>query len=71
LGLTYLQFEALLIAARDSPNRNDFALVAMLGPLGLRVFEACGADVTLGGEIAVRPPRPGAVSPPASRLSAG
>jgi hypothetical protein len=33
--LTHLQFEALLTAARDSANRNDFALVAMLGPLGL------------------------------------
>ena len=42
LGLTHLQFEALLTAARDSANRNDFALVAMLGLLGLRVFEACG-----------------------------
>ena len=47
LGLTHLQFEALLTAARDSANRNDFALVAMLGLLGLRVFEACGSDVAL------------------------
>jgi hypothetical protein len=30
LGLTHLQFEALLTAARESPNRYDFALVAML-----------------------------------------
>jgi hypothetical protein len=30
-GTTRLQFEALLTAARDSANRNDFALVAMLG----------------------------------------
>ncbi len=50
LGLTHLQFEALLTAARDSANRNDFALVAMLGLLGLRVFEACGADVADLGE---------------------
>jgi site-specific recombinase XerD len=50
LGLTHLQFEALLTAARDSPNRNDFALVAMLGLLGLRVFEACGSDVADLGE---------------------
>ncbi len=31
LGLTHLQFEALLTASRDSANANDFALVAMLG----------------------------------------
>ncbi len=29
-----LQFEAMLTAARESANRNDFALVAMLGLLG-------------------------------------
>ena len=46
LGLTHLQFEAMLSTARHSPNRNDFALVAMLGLLGLRIFEACGADIT-------------------------
>ena len=40
LGLSHLQFEAMLTAARDSANRNDFALVAMLGLLGLRIFEA-------------------------------
>ena len=45
LGLTHLQFEALLTAARVSPNRSDFALVAMLGLLGLRIFEACALDV--------------------------
>ena len=32
-------------AARDSANRFDFALVAMLGLLGLRNFEACGANI--------------------------
>jgi integrase/recombinase XerD len=31
LGFTHLQFEALLTAARQSPDRGDFALVAMLG----------------------------------------
>src|ERR1700727_3133504 len=46
LGFTHLQFEALLTAARKSPNRYDFALVAMLGLLGLRIFEATGADIT-------------------------
>jgi site-specific recombinase XerD len=57
LGLTHVQFETLLTAARDSANVNDFALVAMLGLLGLRVFEACGSGVAdLGG--GARPPRP-------------
>jgi hypothetical protein len=36
LGLTHLHFEALLNAAKDSANRCDFALVTMLGLLGLR-----------------------------------
>ncbi|WP_051183349.1 hypothetical protein [Nocardia vinacea] len=48
LGLSYLQFEALLTAARDSANRFDFALVAMLGLLGLRIFEACKSDADPG-----------------------
>jgi hypothetical protein len=50
LGFTHLQFEALLTAARQSGNRNDFALVAMLGLLGLRIFEATGADISDLGE---------------------
>jgi integrase len=50
LGFTHLQFEALLTAARQSPNRYDFALVAMFGPLGLRIFEATGADIADLGE---------------------
>ena len=33
LGLTHLQFQALLTAARTSANRFDFALVALLGLL--------------------------------------
>jgi integrase/recombinase XerD len=57
LGLTHLQFEAILTAARESANPNDFALVAMLGLLGLRIFEATGADIIdLGKET--RSPRP-------------
>jgi site-specific recombinase XerD len=40
----------LLTAARDSSNTNDFALVAMLGLLGLRIFEATGANITDLGE---------------------
>jgi integrase/recombinase XerD len=50
LGLTHLQFEAMLTAARESTNPNDFALVAMLGLLGLRIFQATGADITDLGE---------------------
>ncbi|MEV5751650.1 tyrosine-type recombinase/integrase [Actinoallomurus sp. NPDC052308] len=50
LGLSHLQFEALLTAARQSPNIYDFALVAMLGLLGLRVFEATGSDIADLGE---------------------
>jgi site-specific recombinase XerD len=50
LGLTHLQFEALLSAARQSPNLDDFALVCMLGLLGLRVFEATGSNIDDLGE---------------------
>ncbi|SFI03505.1 Phage integrase family protein [Nocardioides psychrotolerans] len=35
----------MLSTARDSTNPNDFALVAMLGLLGLRIFEATGSDI--------------------------
>jgi integrase/recombinase XerD len=50
LGFTHLQFEALLTAARQSPGQCDLALVAMLGLLGLRIFEATGADIADLGE---------------------
>jgi integrase/recombinase XerD len=50
LGLTHLQFEALISAAKDSTNRYDFALVTMLGLLGLRIFEATGSNVHDLGE---------------------
>jgi SAM-dependent methyltransferase len=50
LGFTHLQFEALFTAARDSANPCDFALVAMLGLLGLRIFEATSANIADLGE---------------------
>jgi site-specific recombinase XerD len=50
LGFTHLQFEALLTAARESANPYDFALVAMLGLLGLRIFEPTSADIADLGE---------------------
>ncbi len=50
LGFTHLQFEALLTAARQSPHPRDFALVAMLGLLGLRTFEATSANIADLGE---------------------
>ena len=50
LGLSHLEFEAMLAASRASSNVYDFALVAMLGLLGLRIFEACGANIADLGE---------------------
>jgi integrase/recombinase XerD len=50
LGLTHLQFEAMLTAARESTNPFDFALVCLLGLLGLRIFETVGADIDDLGE---------------------
>jgi integrase/recombinase XerD len=50
LGFTHLQFEALLTASRESAHPCDFALVAMLGLLGLRIFEATSADIANLGE---------------------
>ena len=50
LGLGHLQFEALITTARLSTNINDFALVALLGLLGLRIFEACGSNIADLGE---------------------
>ncbi|MEV6303669.1 tyrosine-type recombinase/integrase [Actinoplanes sp. NPDC051861] len=50
LGLSHLQFEAMITAARLSANSNDFALVAMLGLLGLRIFGACGTNIADLGE---------------------
>ncbi len=51
LGLSHLQFEGLLATARESANPNDFALVCMLGLLGLRIFEATGADIENLSEV--------------------
>lgn len=50
LGFTHLQFEAMLTASRESSSPYDFALVAMLGLLGLRIFEAAGANIAELGE---------------------
>jgi site-specific recombinase XerD len=50
LGLSHLQFEAMLNAAKLSPNTNDFALVCLLGLLGLRIREATGLDIEDLGE---------------------
>lgn len=49
LGLTHLQFEAVIRESRKRPD--DEALIMLLGMLGLRVSEACALDVTsLGWE---------------------
>ena len=50
LGFTHLQFAALLTDARESPSPCDFAPVAMLGLLGLRIFEATSASIADLGE---------------------
>ncbi|HKN57135.1 MAG TPA: tyrosine-type recombinase/integrase [Amycolatopsis sp.] len=50
LGLTHLQFEAMLHAAKESDNPSDGALVVMLGMLGLRSFEAGKALIEDLGE---------------------
>jgi hypothetical protein len=50
LGLTHLQFEARIHAAREPTNPNGFALVVMLGLLDLRIFEATGASIDDMGE---------------------
>lgn len=50
LDLSALQFESLLSSPRESSNPFDFALVAMLGLLGLPIFEACGTNITDLGE---------------------
>ena len=47
LGLTHLQSEAMLTAAKESTNPFDFALVCLLGLLGLRIF---GAEIDDLGE---------------------
>jgi integrase/recombinase XerD len=50
LGLSHLQLEAMLSTSRDSANPCDFALVRLLGLLGLRIFEACALDIADLGE---------------------
>jgi integrase/recombinase XerD len=51
LGLSHLQLEAMLTASRESPNIINFALVTMLGLLGLRIFEATGANIEALEEV--------------------
>jgi integrase/recombinase XerD len=46
LGLSHLQFEAMLATARDPTNPYDFALVCLLGLLGLWISEATSLDIT-------------------------
>jgi integrase/recombinase XerD len=50
LGLSHRQFEAMLTAPKASTNDCDFALVAMLGLLGLRIFEATASNIDDLGE---------------------
>ena len=45
LGLSHLQLEAMLVAARQSAHASDIALVCFLGRLGLRIFETCGRQL--------------------------
>jgi len=77
LGFTHLEFEALLSAARQSPDPCGFALVAMLGLLGLRIFEATGADIADLGEehghrvLCVRQGHQGCPGPAAARSRPG
>jgi integrase/recombinase XerD len=52
-GFTHLQFEAMLTASRESASPYDFALVAMLGLLGLRIFKATSANICDLGENTV------------------
>lgn len=51
LGLSHLQFEAMLAAAKASTNINDFALVAMLGLCSASGHTSQG--VVAGRELAV------------------
>lgn len=86
LGLSHLQLEAMLTASRQSSNLNDFALVTMLGLLGLRIFEATGANIEAleevhghrvlrvlgkGDKIALVPSRPPSAARSSERSTAG
>ncbi|HEY3262135.1 MAG TPA: hypothetical protein VGJ95_18045 [Pseudonocardiaceae bacterium] len=54
--MTHLQLEALLTVAWGSADPFDIALVCLLGLLGLRIFDACGANIgDLGEEHGRRP----------------
>ena len=50
LGLSHLQFEALLTAGRDVDQPQRLRPRRLLGLLGLRIFEATGANIADLGE---------------------
>ena len=69
LGLDRMQLGALVSVARAS-SPDDAALVTMLGLLGLRISEACGADIAdLGPSAGTAPCTSSAkaTNPPSSR----
>jgi site-specific recombinase XerC len=45
------RLEAILTVGRKSSNVNDFALMTMLGLLGLRIFEATGVNIEALEEV--------------------
>jgi integrase/recombinase XerD len=49
-GLSHLQLESPLLTSRDWINQCDFALVRLLGLMGLRIFESCGLSISDLGE---------------------
>jgi hypothetical protein len=66
LRFTHLQFEAMLTASRVSANPCDFAFVAMLGLLGLRIFEATSANIPTSARNSATASCGGAVKEPRS-----
>jgi integrase len=54
LGPGHLQFEVLITAARLSANPNDFALVALLGLLGLHMLRHTFVTTMLDAGVSLR-----------------